>query len=162
MPRFVRSDERKLRQILINLLDNAIKYTDTGTVALKMTWADHHDSPELACTVTDSGIGMAPEETDHIFEAFTTSSKKRVGCEGTGLGLAISRQFARLIGGDIEVRSQPREARPSPCGWPMAPGGCRCHAPVRLESAGVRSRFRPGGQADSHRRRRGEQPCDSL
>ena len=121
VPPFVRSDERKLRQILINLLDNAIKYTPAGTVALQVSWGEGAEPPLLTCTVADSGVGMASEETEQIFEAFTTSRHKRIACEGTGLGLAISRQFARLIGGDIEVRSRPQEGSAFTVRVPVAP-----------------------------------------
>jgi PAS domain S-box-containing protein len=141
----MRSDLTKVRQMLINLLSNAAKFTEHGTVTLTVEWKNGSEtepqqaeaevplarttpaSPEqvrrnkidstplrlpptsvILFKVSDTGIGMAPEEMEHIFQAFTqadASTTRKYG--GTGLGLAISRRFCQLLGGDITVESEP-------------------------------------------------------
>lgn len=103
LPRFVRGDEAKLRQILINLLGNAFKFTDEGGVVLRATW----EEARAVFEVEDTGPGIGPAEIDKVFGAFVQSESGRMAQEGTGLGLAISRSFARLMSGDISVRSAP-------------------------------------------------------
>ena len=103
----IESDAQRLAQILRNLLSNAFKFTEKGQVGLRV-----FPSAEgmLSMAVSDSGIGVAPEEQGVIFEAFRQadgSTHRRFG--GTGLGLSISRDLARLLGGDIVVRSVPGE-----------------------------------------------------
>jgi len=99
-------DPMRLRQILLNLLSNACKFTKQGEVALRARrLADGYDWIELA--VADSGIGMTAEQQAKLFEEFTqaeTSTAQRFG--GTGLGLAISRKLARMMGGDVTVTSE--------------------------------------------------------
>ena len=102
LPAHVRADQGKLRQILINLLGNAVKFTEEGEIALRASAADG----ELRVEVADSGPGIAAEEQAALFEAFAQTQSGRRSQAGTGLGLAISRQFARLMGGRIEVRSR--------------------------------------------------------
>jgi PAS domain S-box-containing protein len=98
----MQSDARKLRQILLNLLGNAVKFTDEGDVTLSV----EEVGPDVLFHVTDTGPGIAPEHHDRIFEAFwqveggSTRTK-----EGTGLGLSVSRRLARLMGGDVTVSS---------------------------------------------------------
>jgi signal transduction histidine kinase/DNA-binding response OmpR family regulator len=106
LPRHIVSDENKLRQILINLLGNAVKFTDKGGVVVQadVVEADARGG-RLVVSVADTGRGIKAEEFDRLFQAF---SQTTVGLEaqgGTGLGLAISRKFARLLGGDISVSS---------------------------------------------------------
>lgn len=111
LPRYVHTDERKLRQILINLLSNAIKFTESGHVLVQTRYRlDQGEGVQasgwLEIEVEDTGIGIADEELDSIFEAFGQSeSGRRVG-SGTGLGLAISRRFIEQMGGRIDVRSR--------------------------------------------------------
>src|SRR5262244_209096 len=97
----------RLRQILLNLLSNACKFTKEGEVALRVRHvADGRDWIEFA--VSDNGIGMTPEQQSKLFEEFTqadSSTARRYG--GTGLGLAITRRLARMMGGDVTVRSEP-------------------------------------------------------
>jgi signal transduction histidine kinase len=97
-------DEEKLRQIVINLLSNATKFTANGSIQVQARKMD--GSVEIA--VVDTGIGIAPEKLDLIFEEFeqADANSKRVH-GGTGLGLAISRHLARLMGGDIRAESTP-------------------------------------------------------
>lgn len=101
--RFVVGDELKLRQILINLLGNAIKFTHQGRITLKVRWNDGRARFE----VEDTGVGIDPDERDRLFEPFTQTQSGKTSREGTGLGLAISRNFARLMHGDITVASAP-------------------------------------------------------
>jgi signal transduction histidine kinase/ligand-binding sensor domain-containing protein/DNA-binding response OmpR family regulator len=102
VPRSVRGDEPKLRQVLVNLLGNAIKFTDAGGVVLRARWADGVCDFE----VEDTGHGIAPEEMDHLFVAFAQTESGREAKEGTGLGLAISQNIVRLMGGEIRVTSE--------------------------------------------------------
>jgi PAS domain S-box-containing protein len=105
LPVQVLSDEGKVRQILTNLLDNAVKFTPEGGIALRVNTrreGDHYW--RLILEVEDSGIGMTPEETAKLFKPFEqTGAGAKFG--GTGLGLALSRELARLMGGDIRVNS---------------------------------------------------------
>lgn len=97
-------DEIRLRQIITNLLSNAIKFTDSGSVTLKLGGTDEN----VCISVSDTGIGIAPEHLPYVFEPFhqaDSCSVRRAG--GTGLGLPISRQLCRLMGGTIDVRSEP-------------------------------------------------------
>ncbi|MEL7523260.1 MAG: ATP-binding protein, partial [Cyanobacteria bacterium J06553_1] len=98
------TDERKLRQVLINLLNNALKFTEKGSVTLRVRADD--DNPHLLWfEVEDTGAGIKPEELDILFDAFTQTETGRQAEEGTGLGLPISRKFVELMGGDITVTS---------------------------------------------------------
>ena len=100
----MRSDVTRIRQVLLNLLSNACKFTAGGTVRLT---ASREDEDWLRFVVSDDGIGMTPEQLERLFQAFTqasASTSARYG--GTGLGLAISRQFCRMMGGDIQVESE--------------------------------------------------------
>lgn len=103
LPQYICSDERKLRQVLINLLDNAIKFTSAGSVTLR---AELVKTSALVFEVSDTGCGIAAEELELIFEAFVQSEAGRRSQQGTGLGLPLSRCFAQLMGGDIRVSSQ--------------------------------------------------------
>ncbi|HTH40917.1 MAG TPA: ATP-binding protein, partial [Rhodocyclaceae bacterium] len=101
-------DQGKLQQILSHLTDNAIKFTEQGQVEISLQVLDNSDQHQLlAFTVSDSGIGIADEQRDRIFQMFTQgddSSTRRYG--GTGLGLAICRKLVDLLGGEIHVDSQ--------------------------------------------------------
>jgi PAS domain S-box-containing protein len=104
VPPRVFTDPRKLRQILLNLLGNAIKFTDHGSVELRI----RHDQGHLLFDVIDTGPGISPAMRPQLFEPFwqgDQSSTRRIG--GAGLGLAISDRFARLLGGEILVHSEP-------------------------------------------------------
>ena len=103
----MRSDVTRIRQVLLNLLSNACKFTQGGTVRLAVAREADGDGDWLRFVVTDDGIGMSPEQLERLFQAFTqasASTSSRFG--GTGLGLAISRQFCRMMGGDIAVASE--------------------------------------------------------
>jgi two-component system sensor histidine kinase/response regulator len=102
VPRFVRGDEGKLRQVLINLLGNAVKFTETGGVALRVRWSDSAASFE----VEDTGAGIEADEMDRLFEPFAQARAGIRAQEGTGLGLAICRDVVRLMGGELGVSSE--------------------------------------------------------
>ena len=110
LPQFVITDEVKLRQVLINLLNNAIKFTKTGGIAVRVNSAEcgakaeHHF--EIRFEVEDSGPGIAVEEFDMLFEPFQQTQTAEGVYEGTGLGLPISRKFVQLMGGDFKVQSE--------------------------------------------------------
>ncbi len=106
--RFMRSDAMKLRQILFNLLSNACKFTESGTVTLNV-WREEA-AGRLVFEVRDTGIGMSDEQVQQVFEAFTqadSSTTREFG--GTGLGLTITRHFTVLLGGEMDVTSTPGE-----------------------------------------------------
>ncbi len=108
IPRSIQTDSMKFRQILMNLLGNAIKFTERGSVRVLVKLESFGASKSLRVDVTDTGIGLKPEESERLFEAFTQADKsttRRFG--GTGLGLTISRRLAGLLGGDIQVESVP-------------------------------------------------------
>ncbi|CAN1211211.1 ATP-binding protein [Tumidithrix helvetica PCC 7403] len=116
LPQFVITDEKKLRQVLINLIENAIKFTPKGRVtvravldSLEITQQSQIPSPKtlyIGFEVEDTGTGIAPEEAELVFEPFMQTQSGRRSQQGTGLGLSISRKFVRLMGGDITFRSK--------------------------------------------------------
>ncbi|MGH7480765.1 MAG: CheR family methyltransferase, partial [Longimicrobiales bacterium] len=98
----IETDRAKLRQILVNLAGNAIKYTDRGEVRIA-AWLE---ADRVVFTVQDSGIGIAPEDVERVFERFWQVDQTLTrGRGGTGLGLAAVREFSHLLGGDVEVES---------------------------------------------------------
>jgi CheY-like chemotaxis protein len=104
VPSGVACDSMRLRQILVNLVGNAIKFTEHGGVRIRI---DHAEG-RLSFEITDTGIGMTQSQVSRLFEAFTqadTSTTRKHG--GTGLGLHISRRLATMLGGDIQVESEP-------------------------------------------------------
>lgn len=102
VPQFVLGDESKIRQILINLLGNAVKFTSRGSVSLTTDW----NEGRALFTIADTGPGMSPEEMSSLFRAFVQTQSGVQSQEGTGLGLAISRDYAILMDGDIRVESE--------------------------------------------------------
>jgi signal transduction histidine kinase/FixJ family two-component response regulator len=105
VPRYALGDESKLRQVLINLLGNAVKFTHEGGVSVRAAVAGAGAQLRLLVEVEDSGEGIAEEQLAALFQPFTQTASGVRSQEGTGLGLAISRQFVRLMGGEIRVRS---------------------------------------------------------
>ena len=107
-PNIINSDPIRVRQILINLIGNAIKFTEKGFVSLHIGSHQEHDlSTQLIFSVTDTGIGMNQLQQDRLFNAFTQADKtieRKFG--GTGLGLVISKKLAQLLQGDIDFKSQ--------------------------------------------------------
>jgi PAS domain S-box-containing protein len=107
LPQHIRVDERRLRQVLLNLIGNAIKFTDRGHVALRVLVLDRQaHSARLRFEVEDTGIGIAEDKLEAVFQPFEQSGDVAQRTAGTGLGLAISRQLVRVMGGELEVRSQ--------------------------------------------------------
>lgn len=104
LPTGVRGDEKRLRQVLINLLSNAIKFTEDGIVTLRV---NRVIDKKTRFEISDTGIGMTPEQLEHIFQAFEQVGQGKMQAEGTGLGLAISQKFIQLMGSSIQVESQP-------------------------------------------------------
>ena len=106
----MRADLTRTRQIVLNLLSNACKFTKNGEVSLDVRFEGGETGEQMILEVSDTGIGMTPEQMEKLFEEFSqadSSTTRRFG--GTGLGLAISRRLARMMGGDIEVTSAPGE-----------------------------------------------------
>ena len=134
VPPAVRGDAGRLRQILINLISNAVRFTDAGEVVVRAEAlpAEDDDEVRLAFSVRDTGIGLPPEQADRLFESFAqldASTTRRYG--GTGLGLAICRQLTELMGGTISVESRPSRGstfrvevrlRPAPAEVAVLPG----------------------------------------
>lgn len=111
LPAAVLCDEKRLRQVLLNLLGNAIKFTASGQVSLRVQPCPHDVGNEarLRFTVHDSGVGMTREELTRIFQPFEQAGDVARRASGTGLGLAISAQIVTLMGGHIDVQSLPGE-----------------------------------------------------
>ncbi len=101
VPHYVSTDEGKLRQVIINLLSNALKFTKDGGVALRAGYRDE----QLHIEVEDTGVGISTDEINQLFKPFSQTTSGTQANEGTGLGLAISRQFVQMMGGDIQVKS---------------------------------------------------------
>ena len=111
VPPYIVSDESKLRQVLVNLMDNAIKFTQQGGITLRVAEADGGPYPEnsqsvLSFEIHDTGVGIAKDEQDKLFQYFEQTTSGRRAERGTGLGLAISRAYVRMMGGDITVSSR--------------------------------------------------------
>jgi len=111
LPRYIVTDEAKVRQVLQHLLNNAIKFTETGTITLRVGVQDFDHLPPPGCNITlwfeveDTGDGIAPEEFANLFKAFTQAKGGRSINPGVGLGLTIAQKFVHLMGGDIQLTS---------------------------------------------------------
>jgi PAS domain S-box-containing protein len=104
-PRYISGDEAHLRQILINLLGNSVKYTMQGSVILRLG-TKQNETAHLLMEVEDTGVGIAPEDQQYIFQPFVQLGE-RGGTRGTGLGLTITQQFVQMMGGSISLESTP-------------------------------------------------------
>ena len=106
VPQYIRADDGKMRQVFVNLIGNALKFTEEGGISIRSRYEkDDGDIEWLRLEVQDSGCGVAQEELDKLFGAFDQTSSGVKSKQGTGLGLAISREFVRLMGGDMTVSS---------------------------------------------------------
>ncbi len=108
LPQYIKSDERKIRQVLMNLIGNAIKFTDNGYIMVRISsGVTELESPKVVIhfEIEDTGKGIAPEEIDKLFKPFVQTASGRESQVGTGLGLAISQQFVQFMGGEISVNS---------------------------------------------------------
>ena len=107
VPQAIEADDKRLRQVLLNLLGNAVKFTPAGRVALIVSLLEAgKDDAVLRFEVQDSGPGMSPDEMDCIFRPFEQAGSIERRSAGTGLGLPISRQLVRLMGSDIQLQSR--------------------------------------------------------
>lgn len=152
----IETDPVKLRQVLLNLISNALKFTRQGTVTVTATPLPSPDNrPEcIAIAVKDTGIGLEPDVQERIFEAFfqvDSGSTRKFG--GTGLGLSIVRQLTTLLGGTIELTSSPGQGSTFTVTLPIkAEGGPPAYNPLRLHAAQQQvPRLQPGlaGQQDA-------------
>jgi HAMP domain-containing protein/signal transduction histidine kinase/CheY-like chemotaxis protein len=155
LPVAFQTDAQRLEQVLKNLLSNACKFTDRGSVVLKIApttagWSQNHPtlshaSNVVAFSVTDTGIGIPPEKHAIVFEAFQQadgSTSRRYG--GTGLGLAISREIARLLGGEITLKSEHGRGSTFTLHLPVDPHGAGAvQAAVETAVGNARSTYPP-------------------
>jgi PAS domain S-box-containing protein len=156
LPPAVRVDDLRLRQVLLNLLSNAVKFTDAGQVSLRVGLAAGPASRQdvrLRFEVQDSGIGMSASQLSKLFQPFEQVGEGARRNGGAGLGLAISQQIVRLMGGDIQVESQPGvgsrfwfELDVALCEPPMAPAapGKPAASPRREPAAPAAEAPQPG------------------
>jgi PAS domain S-box-containing protein len=110
LPRYVRTDEGKLRQIFVNLLENAIKFTDEGRITLRTALSSHQDLENderirFHFEIEDTGIGIASDDLERLFEPFVQATSQTTQ-EGTGLGLSICRQYVEMMGGELRLTSE--------------------------------------------------------
>lgn len=112
LPTGIRADEKRLRQVLLNLLGNAVKFTDCGTVTFQVSSIEQHQSEHNSCQQTlrfevrDTGIGMNPQQLAKIFQPFEQVGDIKHRAAGTGLGLTISKQLVEKMGGQLQVSSE--------------------------------------------------------
>ena len=128
LPTWVHTDRHRLMQVLVNLLGNALKFTHQGSVVLRVQW----ENPGVLFSVTDTGIGIAPERQAHIFQQFSQADsdiQARYG--GNGLGLAISQKLVHLLGGDMGFESQAGQGSRFWLRLPLV----ACEAPVHTPDA---------------------------
>ncbi len=104
----VHADQMRLRQALLNLMSNANKFTERGTITIDARHRQENGGDWITLVVTDTGIGMTPEQMGKLFQEFSQASSTTASkYGGTGLGLVISRRFCQMMGGDITVESEP-------------------------------------------------------
>src|SRR5262249_26344597 len=119
----IEADATRLRQIILNLLSNACKFTEAGNIKLQVTTAFHEGRPFVEIAVIDTCIGMTAEQMSHLFEEFTqadSSTARQYG--GTGLGLAITRRLCQMMGGDVTAASEPGKGSTFTIRLPFAAG----------------------------------------
>ncbi len=139
LPPHVLGDAHHLRQVLINLLGNAVKFTEHGRISLCVTG----EGERIRFAVTDSGPGIAPEDQERIFNAFYQTEAGIAKGEGAGLGLTISREFVRLMGGEIGVVSEPGKGSTFSFVVPLPPAA----APAGIAQDGMVMSLEPGQAA---------------
>ena len=105
-PQHLHADHLRLRQVLVNLLSNAVKYNRRGG-SVTVRWAPSSGARTVAIQVSDTGHGLSPDQRSHLFEPFNRLGAERSGIEGTGIGLVVTHRLVQLMGGALEVESQP-------------------------------------------------------
>jgi CheY-like chemotaxis protein len=135
VPRSIRSDPRRIRQLLVNLIGNAIKYTEKGSVNVRLDGKrfDDHRRMLLGLEVEDTGIGIAPQDQARIFEPFIQAGGAS-DQQGVGLGLSICRQVVNMMGGTIAVRSTPGEGSLFTVEVPVTPVEESDHGPAKEDN----------------------------
>jgi signal transduction histidine kinase/CheY-like chemotaxis protein len=137
VPEQITGDARRIRQVLINLLGNAVKFTQSGSVVFRISPGDSEGRPSLDFSIEDTGIGIAPETLGRLFKPFSqanSTTSRRFG--GTGLGLAISKRLAEAMGGTLTVISTPGKGSTFLFRLPL-------DSPARGSSAGGRGSVPP-------------------
>ncbi|MCP5111123.1 MAG: response regulator [bacterium] len=141
IPDFVCGDPARIKQVLLNLVNNAVKFTEKGRVTLTVESARRSSDPNgVTFEVRDTGIGIAPHEMEHIFQEFTqadSSTTRRFG--GTGLGLSISRQLVAMMGGELQCESRSGKGSRFWFQLSLQPGGEPAGAATGAGIAGVSS-----------------------
>ncbi|MGH7027787.1 sensor histidine kinase, partial [Brevundimonas sp.] len=134
LPQMVRGDAMRLRQVLNNLISNAMKFTDAGTITLRLqSWSDEHGAHALLIDIEDTGPGMTVEQQRRLFTAFDqTADGVAAQFGGSGLGLAISRDLIELMGGRLTVRSTPGQGSIFTLSLVLPRGAAAEAAPVGL------------------------------
>jgi PAS domain S-box-containing protein len=140
VPRAVCVDGRHLRQVLVNLVGNAIKFTTEGEVRINIA---RTGGQQLSFEVIDTGIGIAPEELATIFAAFT-QTREGAAAGGSGLGLTISRRLVALMGGELGVHSVPGSGSRFFFSLPLVQSDCMCDAPVNAAEPPLDAQLAPG------------------
>jgi signal transduction histidine kinase/CheY-like chemotaxis protein len=135
LPPLVDGDARKLSQILLNLLGNAVKFTRQGGVSVHAQWQDGR----ALIAVSDTGVGVAAGELDQLFAPFVQTASGRAAKEGAGLGLALSREIARLMNGDIVVASEPGRGSTFTLSLDLPRAAADAHPAERSERRRVRA-----------------------
>ena len=155
VPERVFGDPQRIRQCLLNLVGNAIKFTPSGEVVLEVCCVGRQDGRALVhFEVRDTGIGIPQESLDRLFQPFTqadSSTTRRFG--GTGLGLSIVRKLVEMMGGQVGAHSEPARARRS---------GSRCRWSPRTSAAASRARDRSAERSARAARRRQRRPIASV
>ena len=139
VPQYIRSDEKRINQILTNLVSNAIKFTERGHVVINVSTTDAGDGKiTLAIDVTDTGIGLDEKQAGEIFKPFTqadVSTSRRFG--GTGLGLTICQRLTDLLGGTITVKSNPGQGATFSVSLPVTSAGKTQQLPKPLTGLSI-------------------------
>src|SRR5258708_4541208 len=136
----IRVDATRVRQALLNLASNAVKFTEQGLVTIAASRSTTEAGDVVTLRVSDTGIGMTPEQTARLFQDFTqadASTTRKYG--GTGLGLAISRRFCRMMGGDITVESTPGRGSAFTIRLPVIPEALDAAEAAEMTAPGPRA-----------------------
>jgi signal transduction histidine kinase/DNA-binding response OmpR family regulator len=138
------ADVTRVRQVLFNLLSNATKFTENGTISLSVHVEQQDSAEHVIFDVADTGIGLTPEQLNRLFQAFSqadASTSRKYG--GTGLGLVISRRFAQMMGGDVTVKSEHGKGSTFTVRLPRETAGRKPPAPPPLAEAAASAKARP-------------------